>query len=473
METKAKYGAAEMDAKELRRQAILTKPIFPLLVKMSIPTIIGMLVSVIYNVTDTFFVGRLHNRSMIAAIGVVFSFISIVQAIGFWYGYGSGNVMSKKIGEKDYAEAEIISSIGIIIAVITGIVVAITANIFLVPLSRLIGGNASQDVLTFTVQYLHIIIISIPFSLYAVTVYNQLRLCGNVRDGMIGLLSGMLSNMVLDPLLIFPLNMGFIGAGYATLIGQIIGCIVLTLLAKRHESISFNLKKVQCSKARVYHILAGGLPNFSRQAITGAALVLLNVAAAHYGESMIAALTVSSKVITLAFMIMIGWGQGFQPICAMNYGAKQYGRVKKALSITVIAGTIFLLFAAIILYIFAEQCIGIISNDAEVISTGSTLLRMQCFTLPLMAYFAVSSMFMQNIGNYFSALLISISRQGLFYIPLLYILPALYGKTGMYLLQPAADLLSFILAVMIVYRWYRRFIKTEGITSAAEIWLPR
>ena len=432
-----------------------------------------MLISFIYNLTDPFFVGRLDNRAMIAAIGIVFSFVSIIQAIGFWFGYGSGNAMSKNIGKHDYAEAEIISSIGIVIAIVTGIVIAIAAYIFVVPLAKLIGGNASQDVLTFTVQYLHIIIISIPFSLYAVTVYNQLRLCGNVRDGMTGLLSGMLSNMALDPLLMFVFKMGFIGAGYATLIGQIIGCIVLTLLAKRHESISFNLKKVQCSKARVYHILAGGLPNFSRQAITGAALVLLNVAAAHYGESMIAALTVSSKVITLAFMIMIGWGQGFQPICAMNYGAKQYGRVKKALSITVIAGTIFLLFAAIILYIFAEQCIGIISNDAEVISTGSTLLRMQCFTLPLMAYFAVSSMFMQNIGNYFSALLISISRQGLFYIPLLYILPALYGKTGMYLLQPAADLLSFILAVMIVYRWYRRFIKTEGITSAAEIWLPR
>ena len=456
------------DAKELRRRAILTKPIFPLLVKMSIPTIIGMLVSVIYNVTDTVFVGRLHNRSMIAAIGVVFSFVSIIQAIGFWYGYGSGNVMSKKIGEKDYAEAEIISSIGIIIAIITSIVIAITANIFIVPLSRLIGGNASQDVLTFTVQYLHIIIISIPFSLYAVTVYNQLRLCGNVRDGMIGLISGMLSNMALDPLLMFVCKMGFIGVGYATLAGQIIGCIVLTLLAKRHGNIPISIKKAQYSKVRMYHILAGGLPNFSRQAITGAALVLLNVAAAHYGESMIAALTVSSKVIALAFMIMIGWGQGFQPICAMNYGAKQYGRVKEALSITVIAGTIFLLLAAIILYIFAEQCIGIISNDAEVISTGSTLLRMQCFTLPLMAPFAVSSMFMQNIGNYFSALIISISRQGLFYILLLYILPALYGKTGIYLLQPAADMLSFILAVMIVYRWYRRFIKTEGITSAAE-----
>ena len=445
-----------MDSKEQRRFNILTKPIFPLLVKMSIPTIIGMLISVIYNVTDTFFVGQLHNRSMIAAIGVVFSFVSVIQAIGFWYGYGSGNVMSKKIGAKDYAEAEIFSSIGIVIAIVTGIVIAIAAYIFVVPLAKLIGGSASQDVLTFTVQYLKIIIISIPFSLYAITVYNQLRLCGNVRDGMIGLLSGMLSNMVLDPLLMFPLKMGFIGAGYATLIGQIIGCIVLTLLAKRHESISFNLKKVQYSKARMYHILAGGLPNFSRQAITGAALVLLNVTAAKYGESMIAALTISSKIVAVAFMIMIGWGQGFQPICAMNYGAKQYPRVKKAFITTVTIGTIFLILSSIVLYIFSGQCIRTMSNDSEVVSIGTKLLRMQCFTLPLLGFFAVSSMFMQNIGNYFSALLISISRQGLFYIPLLYLLPALYGKIGMYLLQPTADVLSFLCAVVIVYRWYKK-----------------
>ena len=445
-----------MDSKEQRRFNILTKPIFPLLVKMSIPTIIGMLISVIYNVTDTFFVGQLHNRSMIAAIGVVFSFVSVIQAIGFWYGYGSGNVMSKKIGAKDYAEAEIISSIGIVIAIVTGIIIAIAAYIFVVPLAKLIGGSASQDVLTFTVQYLKIIIISIPFSLYAVTVYNQLRLCGNVRDGMIGLLSGMLSNMVLDPLLMFPLNMGFIGAGYATLIGQIIGCIVLTALAQSRGNIPISIKKAHYSKARVYHILAGGLPNFSRQAITGAALVLLNVTAAQYGESMIAALTISSKIVAVAFMIMIGWGQGFQPICAMNYGAKQYSRVKSAFITTVAVGTLFLTAASIILYIFAEHWMQLMSNDEEVVSIGIKILRMQCFSLPLLGIFAVSSMFMQNIGNYFSALLISISRQGFFYVPLLYLLPAVYGKTGIYLLQPLSDFLSFLFAVMVVYRWYRK-----------------
>lgn len=324
------------------------------------------------------------------------------------------------------------------------------------PLANLIGGSASPDVLNFTVQYLNIIIISIPFSLYAVTVYNQLRLCGNVRDGMIGLLSGMLSNMVLDPLLMFPLNMGFIGAGYATLIGQIIGCIVLTALAKRHGNIPISAKKARYSNARMYHILAGGLPNFSRQAITSVALVLLNVTAAHYGESMIAALTISSKIVALAFMIMIGWGQGFQPICAINYGAKQYSRVKEAFIITVTIGTIFLTAASIILFLHAEQCIGTMSNDDEVVSIGIKILRMQCFSLPLLGIFAVSSMLMQNIGNYFSALIISISRQGVFYIPLLYVLPTLYGKTGIYLIQPISDLLSFLLAVAVVYRWYKK-----------------
>lgn len=206
----------------------------------------------------------------------------------------------------------------------------------------------------------------------------------------------------------------------------------------------------------LYFSLAGGLPNFSRQAITGAALVLLNVTAAQYGESMIAALTISSKIVAVAFMIMIGWGQGFQPICAMNYGAQQYERVKKAFITTVAVGTFFLTAASIILYIFGEHWMQLMSTDEEVVSTGVSILRMQCFSLPLLGVFAVSSMFMQNIGNYFSALLISISRQGFFYVPLLYLLPAVYGKTGIYLLRPVSDFLSFLFAVAVMFRWYRK-----------------
>ena len=436
--------------KEFRRKAILNDALLPLLVKTSIPTIIGMLVMVIYNLTDTFFVGILNNKSMTAAIGIVFSFMSFIQAIGFWFGYGSGNIMSKKIGENEEKEAEIISSIGILFAIVIGILIAILLWFFVLPLSKFIGGSASENLLNFTVEYLKVIIISIPFGLYSITLYNQLRLCGNVKDGMIGLLIGMAVNMVLDPVLMFVFKFGFIGAGYATLIGQITGCIVLTNLSGKNGNIAVNLKKVRINKDRVYHILAGGMPNFSRQSITSIALILLNVVAAKYGDGVIAALTISSRILALAYMIMIGWGQGFQPICAMNYGAKQYDRVKKAFKFAVVGGTLFLIIAAILLYVFSEPLIKTMSNDNEVILVGAEILRMQCITMPLLGYFAISSMLMQNIGQYFWASIISISRQGIFYIPLLYILSNILGQFGIYLLQPVADVLSFGLAVIVV-----------------------
>ena len=436
--------------KELRRKAILNDDLLLLLVKTSIPTIIGILVMVIYNLTDTFFVGILNNKSMTAAIGIVFSFMSFIQAIGFWFGYGSGNIMSKKIGENEEKEAEIISSIGILFAIVIGVFIAILSCFFVLPLSKFIGGSASENLLNFTVEYLKVIIISIPFGLYSITLYNQLRLCGNVKDGMLGLLIGMAVNIVLDPVLMFVFKFGFIGAGYATLIGQITGCIVLTNLSGKNGNIAVNLKKVRINKDRVYHILAGGMPNFSRQSITGIALILLNVVAAKYGDGVIAALTISSRIAALAYMIMIGWGQGFQPICAMNYGAKQYDRVKKAFKFTVVGGTLFLIMAAILLYVFSELFIKTMSNDNEVILVGAEILRMQCITMPLLGYFAISSMLMQNIGQYFWASIISISRQGIFYIPLLYILSNVFGKFGIYLLQPVADVLSFGLAVIVV-----------------------
>lgn len=278
---------------------------------------------------------------------------------------------------------------------------------------------------------------------------------------MIGLLLGMFSNMVLDPVFMFIFKFGFVGAGFATLTGQIIACISLTMLAKRNGNIPVSLKNVKCSQERIYHILMGGMPNFSRQVITSVSLVLLNRVAANFGDSIIAALTVSSRIVAIAYMIMIGWGQGFQPICAMNYGAKQYDRVRSAFKWTVVIGTGFLVISTSVLYIFSEHLITLMSKDSEVISIGVQILRMQCITIPLLAYYAISSMLMQNIGKYFWSLIISISRQGIFYIPLLYLLTNLYGKLGIYLLPPIADVLSFILAVIVVYK-IKNELKNEG-----------
>lgn len=442
----------EIAEKEVRRLKILNQPILLLLIKMSIPTIFGMLITVLYTLTDTFFIGLLNHKSMTAAIGIVFSFTSMIQAIGFWFGYGSGNIMSKKLGEQDEKEATIISSLGIGFSILSGILIATLSWIFISDLSKLIGGNASESLLAFTMQYLKIMIVSIPFSLYSITLYNQLRLCGNVKDGMVGLLLGMFSNMILDPIFIFVFELGFTGAGYATLAGQIIACIFLTMLAKRNGNIPVSLKNVKYNKERIYHILVGGMPNFSRQVITSISLILVNRIAASFGDSLIAALTISSRIVAIAYMIMIGWGQGFQPICAMNYGAKKYDRVKSAFQLTVVVGTIFLILSAILLYLFSEDFIKIMSKDGEVILLGGQILRMQCISIPLLGYLAVASMFMQNTGKYFCSLFISISRQGIFYIPLLYLLVHCYGEFGIYLLQPVSDIFSFVLAVYIVHR---------------------
>ena len=440
----------------MKRKAILNDALLPLLIKTSIPTIIGMLVMVIYNLTDTFFVGILNNKSMTAAIGIVFSFMSFIQALGFWFGYGSGNIMSKKIGEQNEDEAKNLASIGIFFAISTGLIIAFLALIFIIPLSKFLGGNASDDLLKFTVKYLQIIILSIPFGLYSLTVYNQLRLCGNVKEGMTGLLFGMVTNMILDPVMMFTLKLGFIGAGYATLTGQIVGSFVLTYFSFKSGNISFNLS---FNKERIYHILAGGMPNFLRQSITSIALILLNITAAKYGDSLLAALTVSSRISAIAYMIMIGWSQGFQPICAMNYGAKKYTRVKDAFKLTSIIGSIFLIFSAIFLYIFSNELVRTMTADSEVVSISVLILHMQCITLPFVGFFAVSSMLLQNTGKYLMASILSVSRQGIFFIPLLYILSGLFSQYGIYLLQPIADILSFALAVFMVKSVWKSFVK--------------
>ncbi|MCM1274278.1 MAG: MATE family efflux transporter [Lachnospiraceae bacterium] len=440
------------ETKEQRRERIITAPLPPLLIKTAVPTIIGMLITVIYNLTDTFWIGKLDNKSMTAAVGIVFAFVSFVQALGFWFGYGSGNVMSRKLGENDEKEAEIISSNGVILAVGTGIVLMIPMLIFVEPLAAMLGGSASESLMRYTVEYLRIMLIAVPFSLFATTVYNQLRLCGNVKDGMIGLLSGILANMLLDPVLIILLHMEMLGAGLATLIGQIIGAAVLTFLSYRHGNIPVKFSKCDFRGGRLYCILAGGAPNFSRQGITSVASVLLNVAAADFGEGTIAAFTVSSKVAALGYMVMIGFGQGFQPICAMNFGAKKYDRVKKAFRLTVGIGTALMVIFAAVFAALAEPLVGLLSPDPEVIRTGAVILRWQCVSFPFLAFYAVSSMYMQNCGKYMTALVISVARQGIFYIPLLFALGALLGDFGLYVVQPAADILSFALAAVVLSR---------------------
>lgn len=441
---------------ESRREYILTAPILPLLVKMSIPTIIGMLVNVLYNLTDTFFIGQLSNKSMTAAIGIVFSFMAVVQAFGFWFGYGSGVVMSREIGEDNIKEAHYVSTVGVDFAIITGVIISAICLFNVRNLASVLGATASEELMDYTSQYLRIIILSIPFNLYSFTLYNQMRLYGSVKDAMIGLLCGMFLNMILDPIMIFCFHIGFTGAGYATMIGQTVSAVVLTIMSWRNGNIPIRFFNLHLNKNRVYNVLVGGSPNFARQGITSFSLILLNVICARYSENLIAAMTVTSKIMAIAFLVMIGWGQGFQPICAMNFGAKQYDRVKNSYFYSVSIGTVFLTISAILIALFSPWLVGTLVKDKAVIALGTRILRIQCTSLPFMAAFAISSMFMQNVGQYVKSLFISVARQGYVYIPVLLLLPLMFGETGIYWSQPVSDFISVTIALLIVAHYFRK-----------------
>ena len=444
------------DSKEARREKILNESLFPLLIKTSVPTMVGMMVTLIYNLTDTFCIGFLGNKSMTAAIGIVFSFISFIQALGFWFGYGSGNKMSRLIGAKQEDEARKVAACGVFLAVISSIVIVLLCFAFKGPLIKVLGGNASESLMYYVDSYLTVMLLAVPFTLYAFTVYNQIRLCGNVKDAMIGILVGMLTNIILDPVFIYGFKMEVAGAGVATLIGHILSTFVLIKLMHMHGNIPAHISEAKFTKERLYNILVGGAPNFSRQSITSISSVILNSIASGYGEGLVAAFTIATRIIALGNMLMIGFGQGFQPICAMNYGAEKYDRVKKSLNLTVIIGTVFLLISAILIAVFAVPLSSLLSSNEDVIMLSAGIVRFQCLSLPFMAMFALSSMFLQNVGRYFPALLISVSRQGFVFIPLLFILKTAYGEFGLYILQPAADILSTVFAVMMVYLLWKK-----------------
>ncbi len=442
--------------REKRRQYMLTAPLFPLIVRTAVPTMAGMMVMMIYNLTDTFWIGMLKDTAMTAAVGIVFAFVSLVQAFGFWFGYGSGNIMSRKLGEHLDEDAEIYADTGIVLALICSFLIIVPGMVMCEKLAVLLGANQSQQLLDYTVSYLKTMLLAVPFALFSTTVYNQLRLCGNVKDAMLGMLTGILGNIVLDPLFILVFHMGIVGAGAATLAGQVGSCAALYLISKKHGNIPAGIRRARPDREHIYHILAGGSPNFTRQGITSLASVLLNMTAARYGEEMIAAVTVSSRVAAIGYMLAIGFGQGFQPVCAMNYGAKQYRRVMRAFLYTMAAGTCMMLVFTAVYALYAPEMISLFASDRQVIEAGSRMLHYQCFAMPFLGVYAYTSMYLQNTGHYFRALTVSVMRQGIIYIPLLMILPHLFGITGIFLLQPVSDILSAVSAVIILFSYWKQ-----------------
>ncbi|WP_337480195.1 MATE family efflux transporter [Prevotella sp.] len=429
-------------------------PVSRVILTMALPTIVSMLVTCFYVIVDTYFVGQLNTQST-AAVGIVFPLMSLIQAIGSFFGHGSGAYMSRELGARRTDNASSMATTGLVYALLTGILIAVVALLFLRPLSLVLGSTATS--LPFTEQYMAIILLGAPFQIASFTLNSQLRMQGNARYAMWGIISGALLNVILDPILIFACGLQLRGAAIATVIGQIVSVAVLLAMCHFRATAGVRLRPRFFSLHWHYvrEIVYGGSPSLSRQGLASISVILLNVAAAGYGDAAVAAMSIVSRVTMFVMAVIVGLGQGFQPFCGYCYGAALYNRLRHGFWFTVRVGFVFLLCFSAFFFCFAEQTIAVFRDDAIVIAVGSTALRWHLAVYPLNAYIMAGNMMLQTTRRPIRANVLSSARRGLVFIPFILILPHLFGLMGIAMCQAVCDVVTFIIAIPIVRSAFR------------------
>jgi len=442
-------------------------PLPKLVIQLATPAVVSMLISSLYNMADTYFVGQIGSASATGAVGVILPVMSLMQAMGFMFGHGSGNHMSRALGAGRVEDAKKMAATGFFSAFLAGLIIMAVGLLFPAQLCDLLG--ATETILPYAVEYLRYLMPGAPFLVAQLVINNQLRFQGSAFYGMIGVMVGALLNVALDPIFIFGLGMGVSGAALATSLSQIVGFTVLLCMTYRKGNIAIKPKHFSPSFANYKEIFRGGVPSLARQALTSISTICLNTAAGVYGDAAIAAMSIVGRVMLMGNSAVIGFGQGFQPICGFNYGAKRYGRVREAFWFCVKLCFAVLLIVAILGLCFAPQIIGLlIKGNPEVIEIGALSLRLQCIFWPLFSYVIIANMMLQTIGMARKATLLAVARQGLFFIPTVLLLSWLLGLFGVQVSQAVADVLSFLLAVPIGQGVLKQFEQMEQEATQQE-----
>ena len=434
-------------------------PVEKLVMTLAVPTIISMLITNIYNLVDTAFVGQL-GTSPSGAVGVVFGFMAILQAGGFLFGQGSGSILSRMLGSGRNEEANRVASTGMLYSFIFGVLVMIFSFLFLNPLVRFLG--STETIAPYAKEYIRYILVASPFMTLSFTMNNILRFEGKAKLGTVGLAIGAILNMILDPIFMFVMNMGVSGAGLATAVSQTIGSVILLLMFLTHRSqcrISFS--NIDFHFSLLGDIVATGLPSMIRQGLQAAGTVILNLLAAPYGDAAIAAMSIVSRVSFFTFSIGLGIGQGFQPVSSFNYGAGKYSRVRKAYKFGFIVSEIFLTLLAVIVFVFAEPIIGVFRDDPKVIEVGIRALRLMCVSLCFLPLSVMTEMQLQSTGQKVWASVLSAMRSGIIFIPALFVLAYIRGIYGIEEAQPLSNILTCFPSAVFGYSFFRKLPDTD------------
>lgn len=425
---------------------MIETPIPPLIVSLAVPTIISMLVTSIYNMADTYFVSQL-GTSAAGAVGIVFSLMAIIQAVGFTLGMGSGSLSSRLLGQKRQEEVNQVCSSGFFAALTLGISITVLGTLFLNPLMDLLG--ATETILPYAKSYARYILFGAPFMCSSFVMNNVLRSEGKAAYSMIGIATGGILNILLDPVFIFIFHLGIAGAAIATLISQCVSfSILMTMFLTGKSAIRLRPRYISKNPDTYKEIIQTGFPSFCRQGLSSIASIALNVNAALYGDAAVAAMSITTKIFMMVFSVMLGFGQGFQPVAGYNYGARKYRRVKQATIFTYITGVCLMAVLGLSGFFFAPQLIRLFrKDDAQVIAIGTVAIRAQALALLLMPLATVMNMVFQAIGRSKMATLLSACRQGIFFLPLIVLLPMAFGLAGIEIAQALSDLCTFLLAI--------------------------
>lgn len=437
---------SQEEAAQEKFRRMTEDPVEKLIMKLSVPTIISMLITAVYSLVNTYFVGKL-NTSAVAAVGVVFSLQMIIQAIGFFFGQGSGIYISHTLGARDPENAARMASTGVIASFVCGLLLTIVCLILIEPISVLLGSTAT--ILPYTKEYMFYILLGIPFVTSSFTMNNQLRFQGSAMYAMLGIAAGAILNIGLAPLFILTLKLGVGGAAIATSVSQTVSFFILLWGCNHHGNIAIKIRNFSFKKVYYIEMFKAGFPSLLRQGIGAVATLCLNLAATPYGDAAIAAMSIVTRLIMFIASALIGFGQGFQPVCGFNYGAKLYDRVRKSFFFCVKVSAVFLVLMSIICIVFAPQLVMLFRRDPEVVHYGAFALQLQCLGLPLGAWTVMSNMMQQNCNETFKASFIAFARQGLFFIPAVLLLPKIgnLGFTGVQIAQPIADLITCIISI--------------------------
>lgn len=424
-------------------------PVDRLIVSLAIPTMISMMVTALYNSADTYFVGSISTEAT-ASVGVCFSVMQLIQALGFFCGHGSGNYMSRRIGAGDDREAQEAAATGFALAFLLGLFLAVTGLVIIRPLARLLG--ATPLMMEDTVRYMRIILCGATVMIPEIVLNNQLRFQGSAAYAMVGLVSGAVINIGLDPLFIFVFHMGVSGAAAATVLSQTIALLILWQGTLRGGNVRIHPRNIRLNRHYLFQIANGGAPSLFRQGLSSVSAIFLNrLAGSLGGEAAIAGMSVTTRVMLMLNSAVIGFGQGFQPVASFNYGARLYDRVKEGFRFCVKYSTVFLAVIALICELFAPQIVHFFRDDAEVIAIGSRALRFQAAVVFVFGFTVMSNMMLQSIGKGFRASLLASARSGIFFIPALFLLSGLFGLRGVEIAQAVADALSFLFTIPIVW----------------------